>query len=260
MPNERGYINELQVVDDDERKFAGWATVEVVDRQGEVLNIDDVTKIMDVIMKRGGAIIDSHTNRVVGKLLNWQKTLHPMTQKDAIRVTGMIFKDYVIDNVVWDKIKEKIYKGLSFGGSSLKKIPSIEGGRPIETLRQLEGYEISVCENPANPHALIDDINMLAKSNVDETDKLARERVYLEPGQEAPKGQRSKKGVGEEGIMTHQGNQAGQQKAHTEEKYQLIRKNCHREAQAEGQEMQVQERLECNELMKKGQKDTLKRR
>ena len=51
---------ELMVLNPDERKFKGILSVEIVDKQNEIIPIEEMEKVMDTIMKRGGFIIDSH--------------------------------------------------------------------------------------------------------------------------------------------------------------------------------------------------------
>lgn len=191
MTNE---IELLKVKNPEDRIFEGILTVEVVDKDGEVVPVEEVADTMNTLMKRGGFIIDSHSNRVVGKLLNWAEGVDKK-KRPMVKVTGQIFKDWNIDDDVWDKIKTGKYKGLSFGGSSTDKEIYQEGSLSYNKLKNIEGYEVSVCENPANQEALITAVNMLAKSEGKFIADKVRDsggikgsyRKYLKPGEEPPK-------------------------------------------------------------------------
>lgn len=159
-------LKELNVTNTDERKFSCWGTVEVKDADGEIIPREEISKIMDIMMDRGAPIIDSHSNRQCGKLFNWQEK--DKKGKPGILLTGKIFDHYKSDEAVWNKIKSKEYKGLSFGGATNDntKIRMMEGGGKARELRELEGYEFSVCKDPSCDEATFEEINMLAKSKI----------------------------------------------------------------------------------------------
>jgi len=163
----RDITKELIVANPDDRKFTGFASVETVDKDGEILPIDEIGKHMDTWMKRGAPIIDSHSNRVIGRGLNWQ--FEDKSGKKGIIITGEVYKDYKLDNEIWENIKSGKITGLSFGGAQFKRESKNIKGQSVDVLSDLEAYEISVVEKPANPEALMEDINMLAKSDVKKT-------------------------------------------------------------------------------------------
>jgi hypothetical protein len=84
----------------------------------------------------------------------------------AIKITGKIFKNYELDNVIWDKIKSKEYRGLSFGGAtrSNRTPMKMKDGSMAYALSNLEHYEVAVCKDPAVPMAVITDYNPIAKA------------------------------------------------------------------------------------------------
>ena len=53
-----------------ERFFEGILSVEMLDRQGEVTVVDSLYKCLPIWMDRGGAISDTHSNRIVGRGIN----------------------------------------------------------------------------------------------------------------------------------------------------------------------------------------------
>jgi hypothetical protein len=161
----------LEPIESDGRFFEGYLTVQVKDKQGEVTIVDELYKVLPIWMDRGAPITDTHSNRVIGKGINFARaeytdsdgTIYP-----AIKVTGKIYKDYELDNEIWSKIKSGEYKGLSFGGSTKtdREPMRMKDGSIAYSLSKLEHYEVAVCKDPAVPLAVITDINPIAKANM----------------------------------------------------------------------------------------------
>ena len=168
------FINRLitkgfEPINSDERFFEGFLTVEMKDKQGEVTIVNELYKVLPIWMDRGAPITDTHSNRVIGKGINYSRT--DFTAQDgetypAIKVTGKIFKNFDLDNEIWTKIKSGEYKGLSFGGATkANRTPMrMKDGSIAYALSSLEHYEVAVCKDPAVPLAVITDYNPLAKS------------------------------------------------------------------------------------------------
>ena len=154
----------------DNRFFEGFLTVEMKDKQGEITIVDELYKVLPLWMDRGAPITDTHSNRVVGKGINFMKTTfeHDGVTYPAIKLTGKIHKNYELDTDIWEKIKSGEYKGLSFGGATkADRTPKVmKDGDVAYALTDLEHYEVAVCKDPAVPLALITDHNPLAKAIV----------------------------------------------------------------------------------------------
>lgn len=152
----------------DERFFEGYLTVEMKDKQGEITVVDELYKCLPIWMDRGAPITDTHSNRVVGKGINFMKTTFESegVTYPAIKITGKIHKNYELDANIWDKIKSGEYKGLSFGGATkTNRSPKVmKDGSIAYELKDLEHYEVAVCRDPAVPLALITDYNPIAKA------------------------------------------------------------------------------------------------
>ncbi len=159
----------LEAINSDERFFEGILTVQMRDKQNEITVTDELMKVLPVWMDRGAPITDTHSNRVVGKGINFAR----LEIKDeagveipAIKITGKIHKNYELDDEIWKKITTGEYKGLSFGGATKAEREPItmKDGSVAYALKDLEHYEVAVCEDPAVPLALITDFNPLAKA------------------------------------------------------------------------------------------------
>lgn len=157
-----------EILDKSKRVVRGWASVEVKDSQGEIIPINELKRVMNTWMDRGGMITDTHSNRVVGKGLNWAEKIHPETKKPGIVIDYKIHKDYSIDDDVWDEIKSGKRKGLSFGGRALNE-PKFKKDRDgkgfARELSGIEAYEMASVDDPANKFAENTYVNFLAKSN-----------------------------------------------------------------------------------------------
>ena len=155
---------------DENRFFEGFLTVEMKDKQGEITIVDELYKVLPLWMDRGAPITDTHSNRVVGKGINFMKTTfeHDGVTYPAIKLTGKIHKNYELDTDIWEKIKSGEYRGLSFGGATkADRTPKVmKDGDVAYALTDLEHYEVAVCKDPAVPLALITDHNPLAKAMV----------------------------------------------------------------------------------------------
>ena len=171
----------MQVVDGDRRLFKGYLTVEMVDKQNEITIRDELLKVVPIWINRGGPISDNHSNRIVGRGLDYEKTdiYDENTKKSypAIMILGEIYKNYQLDDFIWDAIKTGEYKGLSFGGSTkTNRVPQVQpNGSIAYALKDLEQYEVAVCKDPAVPLALIVDHNNLAKSGMQDKAKYHSE-------------------------------------------------------------------------------------
>ena len=158
----------LEAVNSNERYFEGILTVQMKDKQNEITITDELMKVLPIWMDRGAPITDTHSNRVVGKGINFARL---EIENDgqaipAIKITGKIHKNYDLDDDIWEKIKSGEYKGLSFGGAtkSDREPITMKDGSVAYALKDLEHYEVAVCEDPAVPLALITDYNAIAKS------------------------------------------------------------------------------------------------
>jgi hypothetical protein len=156
-----------EIRNEKDRIVRGWMSVEVKDRQGEIVPVDDLKRSLNIWMKRGAPIMDEHSNRHVGEALNWKEATHPDTQTPGISIDYRIFDDYSTDDQVWKEIKSGKRKGLSMGGRALgkkeKKTDAVTG-ESAEKLSNIETYEVSSVREPANQFALNEVVNLVAKS------------------------------------------------------------------------------------------------
>lgn len=151
--------------DDGRRIFKGHITAEIIDKQQEFIFVKEVMDIMDEFMKISPHLSEVHTNRMVGKVIGYEKS--EINGVQSVLITGEVFKSekFQLYDKVWDKIVKGEYRGLSMGGASKEREPIRKDGRMALELRKLELYEIAICPEPANPFAIIEKVNTFAKAN-----------------------------------------------------------------------------------------------
>ena len=93
----------LEAVNSDERYFEGILTVQMKDKQGEITITDELMKVLPVWMDRGAPISDTHSNRIVGKGINFARLEIESEGRSipAIKITGKIHKNYDLDDAIW---------------------------------------------------------------------------------------------------------------------------------------------------------------
>ena len=149
---------------DERRIFKGHITAEIIDRQQEFIFVKEVMKIMETFMSVNPVISDYHSNRMVGKVLSYEKSEYQGVA--TVLITGEVYKKdgITLYDKVWDKVVKGEYAGLSMGGASKEREPIQKDGKMALELRKLELYEIALCDTPANPFAIIQEVNKFAKA------------------------------------------------------------------------------------------------
>ena len=176
-----------EIINEKDRLVKGWMSVETVDKAGEIIPVSEFKKTMATMMKRGAPIQDSHSNRPVGKILNYTEKKHEESGKQGIEITYQIYDDYSVDDEVWKEIKDG-KRSLSFGGRALKE-PEVKQDKDAEggtskTLRGIEAFEVGSVTDPCNEFATNTAVNFLAKSNGEKTNdsqERLSQAIYRKP-------------------------------------------------------------------------------
>ena len=99
----------------DRRIFTGHITAEVVDHQNDFIFVKEVMAVMETFMKVLPVLSDAHSNRMVGKVLGYEKS--EIDGHESVKIKAEVFKQEGVslyDNV-WNKIKKGEYAGLDNG-------------------------------------------------------------------------------------------------------------------------------------------------
>lgn len=198
-------LGSLKIVDEDRRIFEGLATVEMVDNDRDILPFDEMVEFMDAFMDRGGVFTDEHTDKIVGKVLEYWKTeveVTPELMKNAgehnprarqilqqyqgmtlpaIAVRGQVFSHFAYDNDVWDKIKDQsrpdAIRGMSFTTRVAPVRYDMEHKGIVHTVRAI--FSLALTKVPKVALALLTSVNELAQSEEEKaTIKDAIESEY----------------------------------------------------------------------------------
>lgn len=143
-------------VDKEKRMVSGFATLDNLDRHGDIVTADASQAAFD---KFRGNLREMHQPIAVGKVLSFN------TQDFVDTESGKTFKGVYVDAYIskgaqdtWEKILDGTLTGFSIGGNIIQS--SMEPGdtEEDETRRIIKEYdlnELSVVDSPANPLANI---------------------------------------------------------------------------------------------------------
>ena len=154
--------------------FETWGSVEVLDKDGQILPISEIMKAMPSMINRGGVIHLGHSNRVVGKIHDFWKADWVDPDDGKRKIPGIMFKaelfnDYKSDMEARNGVRDGKFRMVSFGGMSWKGEHMEGRGGSAEVMKDLEGWEFALVERGKNPLAYMTTINgvSLAKGDPD---------------------------------------------------------------------------------------------
>ena len=117
-------------IDEEKRTISGYASTPKKDSDGEIVTLQAIKDALPDYMQWGN-IREMHKLSAVG-----------VAHEANIDKQGLFITAQIVDDVAWEKCKNKVYKGFSIGGRKLDK----EGNK----ITALEMTEISVVDRPAN--------------------------------------------------------------------------------------------------------------
>ncbi len=159
-------FTDIIIKDDETRLIQGYASVEVMDRQGDLVPIDAMKEAMIKYMERGGLLLYGHQNKPIGKVLGWEIEEEPRYGVPAVKIIGQINKGYKLEDEVWKLIKERQITGFSIGGTAIQvDTEKTAEGVDARVLKKIELSEISLVVEPANQGAVITAVSMAKSSD-----------------------------------------------------------------------------------------------
>ena len=160
------------------RCFAGWASVELVNRQGDMVEIGAFQKALDFFMASGASMMNQHNNRRVGSWINYElrnKMCSDGVERPAVYLGGIVFKGQRIYDNVWEKVCRKEYADLSIGADPRDQGKACSAKTCWNVVKNMDLFEVSPVEVGANQEANIEEVNVLAKNQVHLGDTMAEE-------------------------------------------------------------------------------------
>jgi hypothetical protein len=142
-------------VDKERRVVSGFATLDNVDKQGDVV---DTSASLTAFKNFRGNLREMHQPSAVGKVVSFKEDRYfdPNTKKFY---SGVYVSAYVSKGAqdAWEKVLDGTYSGFSIGGNIKKYDDQIDSGteNPIRIIKEYELHELSLVDNPANQFANI---------------------------------------------------------------------------------------------------------
>jgi rubrerythrin len=163
----------IQKIDAEKRIVSGWATTDVVDKQGDIVSIEASEKAFDSFR---GNVREQHTPLAVGKVVSFKRDKY--FDKESGEIHNGIFVDVYVSKGAqdtWHKVTERILTGFSIGGkiNDTEDIYTKGMDNPIRMIKDYDLFELSLVDNPANP-----DSNVVSVQKFNGADIL--EKNYLE--------------------------------------------------------------------------------
>jgi HK97 family phage prohead protease len=160
------------VKSDNDLVIAGYASVEMVDKQGDLITRGALRDAFDGFMKADGYrnVQLAHSNIQVGEVINNYTDHDGRVWKSGVDDAGMFVVIKLRDDIekareVANEIRKGALRGFSIGGQAFKRMRKSDSSHGDYTeISKLELHEVTICEKGINPEAtfriLKEDTNM----------------------------------------------------------------------------------------------------
>ena len=174
--NHGGSISILKASDD--LVIAGYASVEMVDKQGDLITRGALRDAFDGFMKADGFrnVQLAHSNIQVGQVIPSYVDSDGRVWKSGVDDAGMFVVIKLRDDIekareVASEIRKGALRGFSIGGQAFKRMRKSDASHGDYTeISKLELHEVTICEKGINPEAtfriLKEDTTMTNEDNV----------------------------------------------------------------------------------------------
>lgn len=172
---------------DNDLVIAGYASVEMVDKQGDLITRGALKDAFSDFMKAEGFrnVQLAHSNIQVGSVIPSYTDSDGRVWKSGVDDAGMFVVIQLRDDIekareVANEIRKGALRGFSIGGQAFKRMRKSDAQHGDYTeISKLELHEVTICEKGINPEAtfriLKEDTNM-----TNETDALAELSTVLD--------------------------------------------------------------------------------
>jgi hypothetical protein len=135
-------------VDEERRMVSGFATLDNIDRQGDIVSADASVKAFESFR---GNLREMHQPIAVGKVVNFrvEKFYDP---ESAEMYSGVFVDTYVSKGAqdTWEKVLDGTLSGFSIGGAIIDDEVVNLGDSLIRVIKSYELIELSLVDSPAN--------------------------------------------------------------------------------------------------------------
>ena len=188
---------------DNDLVIAGYASVEMVDKQGDLITRGALRDAFDGFMKADGFrnVQLAHSNIQVGSVIPSYTDSDGRVWKSGVDDAGMFVVIQLRDDIekareVANEIRKGALRGFSIGGQAFKRMRKSDAEHGDYTeISKLELHEVTICEKGINPEAtfriLKEDITMSDELNALEElgtvlDRLSKRMDDMEKGEDKP--------------------------------------------------------------------------
>jgi hypothetical protein len=140
-------------IDVERRIVSGWATLDNLDRQGDVVDAEASVKAFSSFRNN---LREMHQPIAVGKVVSFKPEKY-YDQETGRFYNGIIVSAYVSKGAqdTWEKVLDGTLTGFSIGGEihDAEKVYDEELGKAYQVIKDYSLSELSLVDNPANQHA-----------------------------------------------------------------------------------------------------------
>jgi hypothetical protein len=140
-------------VDQERRTVSGFATLDNVDLQGDIVPTDASVKAFETFR---GNLREMHQQIAVGKVVSFKEDKYFDTDSKKF-YNGVYVSAYVSKGAqdTWEKVLDGTLTGFSIGGNikESEDVYSEDMDKSIRIIKDYELYELSLVDNPANQFA-----------------------------------------------------------------------------------------------------------
>jgi len=163
---------DFQILKSDELVIGGYASIEIVDKQNDLITLDALKEAVKKYMAepRFRNVMTNHSNVQVGEVLKNYRDSQGKLWKSAVDDVGFFVVIKLREDIEKAKevqrgIKKGTLRSFSIGGQALekKKRTHQELGEYNE-ISKLELHEVTICEKGINPEAKFDILKMEKES------------------------------------------------------------------------------------------------
>lgn len=143
----------INKVDVERRIVSGFATLDNLDKQGDVVPAEASVKAFNSFR---GNIREMHSNKAVGRMVSFKEDTYfdPESKKFY---NGIVVSAYVSKGAqdTWEKVLDGTLTGFSIGGEihDAEKVFDEELGKTYQVIKEYSLSELSLVDNPANQFA-----------------------------------------------------------------------------------------------------------
>jgi hypothetical protein len=171
----------ISKVDKEKRIVSGFATLDNVDKQGDIVPTDASVKAFE---RFRGNIREMHQPIAVGKLVSFKSDKYYNKEENKF-YNGVFVSAYISKGAqdTWEKVLDGTLSGFSIGGSinDTEDVYDEKMDKSVRVIKEYELHELSLVDNPANQFANI----LSVQKNADGTttidgiiSKMELENVY----------------------------------------------------------------------------------